>query len=166
VRPAACRAVASGGVRPDSFLALVAWPLRKDVPCCNERANVPRRLIGVDLTSERSVTELRDLTLDLCSCARSAGSAPVRAALLGCPGIRQVHVDPFVTWSLVTFDPARVSPASIVEHMASAGFEVRLGRLFETDPSGPAPAYLDPRGPCPPAASPRPSERARPSSPD
>ena len=102
---------------------------------------------------EALVPDLRDLTLDLCACARSADPDLVAAVLLACPGTEQVHVDAFVTWALATFDPTRTSPRSIVEHMASAGFEVRVARLFDPDspvPSAPVPgAPLRPRPPTP-----------------
>jgi hypothetical protein len=101
----------------------------------------------VDVVSEQPAAGLRELTLDLCACARSAGPGPVTAAFLGCPGVQQVHVDPYVTWALVTYDPARVSPAELVEHLAAAGFEVRLGRVFEPDPAAAA-GTRDPRAPC------------------
>jgi copper chaperone CopZ len=118
----------------------------------------PTRLTSVDLTSERPAAGLRELTLDLCACARNAGPGLVTAALLGCPGVEQVHVDPYVTWALATIDPAQVSPTSIVEHMAAAGYEVRLGRLFE--PESPAESWESrgSRAPGSPGPSPAPGE--------
>ena len=77
--------------------------------------------------------EHRDLTLDLCGCAATGGPDQVTAALIGCPGVEQVHVDTYVTWALATFDPARTSPQLIVDHLAEAGFVARLARVFDPD---------------------------------
>lgn len=84
----------------------------------------------VDRRADPSPPGSRDLTLDLCACAQGAGPR-VAAALLACDGVLGAHVDPYVTWALTTFDPARTTPDAIVEQLSAAGFEVRATRLFD-----------------------------------